>query len=182
MSVLLQFEDFAAPRNAPAPRYSAEDLAQQYQLGLSEGAARAQDAAMDQLTNLLEAVLSAAGDVAEIRRRAVTETLTAIAPIMQAVARQLASVPCDRLTDHLSAELERLCLAGIAPTCRIAGGVDLIERLGNRIDALGLRGVTLLPGPRTEITFDGGRITVEPAEITAQISAILAEIQASMED
>lgn len=182
MSALLQFENFAAPRVTPVQRFSAEDLSQQYQLGLAEGAALARDAAMDDLSARLAAALTAAGDEAEVKRRAITETLTAIAPILHAVTRQLASMPCDRLTDHLSAELEKLCVAGIAPTCRISGGVDLIERLGNRIEAMGLRGVTLLPGPHTEITFNGGRIAVEPDEITAQIGAILAEIHASMED
>lgn len=182
MSALLQFEDFAAPRMKPAQIFSAEDLSLEYQRGLSDGGAQARDAAMDQLTDLLACALQNASDEAATRRRAISETLAAVTPILQAVASQLAAVPCDRLTNHLSFELERLCLAGIAPTCRISGGVELIERLGNRIEALGLRGVTLLPGPRTEITFDGGKIAVEPDEITAQISAILAGIQAGTED
>lgn len=182
MSALLQFEDFASPRAAPIQRFSAEEMSQQYQRGLSDGAAMAHDAAMAQLATQLDAALAAADREADIRRDAIRDTLAAIAPIMQALAAKLALLPCDRLTDHLSAELEKLCLAGIAPTCRISGGVDLIERLASRIEAMGLRGVTLLPGPCTEITFDGGRITVDPDEITAQISAILAEILASKED
>lgn len=182
MSALLQFEDFSAPRAATARHFTADDLAAEYQRGLSDGAAQSRNDTWDELCALLERALSNAGDEARIRRRSVTETVSAITPVLQAVALKLASAPCDRLTDQLATELEQLCLAGIAPTCRISGGVDLIERLGNRIEMKGLQGVTLLPGARTEITFDGGRITVDPDDITAQIGRILAEISPSMED
>ena len=182
MSALLQFEDFAAPRQSATPSFTSEAIAQEYDRGFAAGEAAGRDASMTQLTETLAAALNAAEDEARIRRHAVSDTLNAIAPILDAVAMQLAALPGDRLADHLLAELTRLCQAGIAPTCRLSGGVELIERLGNRIEELGLRGVTLLPGPRTEITFDGGRITVEPDAILARIRAILAEIQPGTED
>lgn len=182
MSSVMRLEDFAAPRRQPAQRFSVDDLAREYQRGLDAGEALGRDAAMTELTEALLAAHSSALNEAEIRRSAIDDTLAAIGPILQAVARQLASAPSERLTDQLSAELARLCHAGIAPTCRISGNVELIERLGTRIGEMGLTGVTILPGPRTEITFAGGHIAIAPDEMTGQIMAILSEIQNTQED
>ncbi|MDO5640950.1 MAG: hypothetical protein Q4G26_00985 [Paracoccus sp. (in: a-proteobacteria)] len=182
MSALLQFEDFAAPRHAPAPSYCAADLAAEYQRGRAEGMQAGREASLDELAAILRDMMAEATDQAAIRASAVTETLTATQPVLQALAAQLAELPCDRLIDHVLAELSRLCLAGIAPTCQIAGAPGQIDKLASRIDAMGLAGVTLLPGPQTEIRFGGGHIAFAPDEITTQISAILAEIQAGTED
>ncbi len=182
MSALMQFEDFAATRLAPAAQFSANDLAQQYQLGLTEGAAQAQDRWMDQLSAQLQDAMAAAGTEAEIRRQAISDTMAAVVPLLKSLTQKLAALPSDSLIDHLATELETLCQAGVAPTCRLSGRIELIERLTARIAELGLTGVTILPGPHTEITFDGGRITLDPQDINSQINAFLAELQASLED
>lgn len=179
MSAALRFEDFARPALPPAPGYSAADLAAEYARGCADGRA----AAYDTETEALSTALASAADHAEtmegVRAQIIGEVLGAVTPVLQAITRQLATDMEGRMTRTITAELERLCLAGIDPTCRIAANARLIQRLSDRIEQLGLRRVTLLPGPRTEITFDGGRIAIDPAEITEQIGALLAELSPS---
>ena len=117
----------------------------------------------------------------DARSQVIAEVLDAVTPVLQAISRQLAADMEGRVTRTITAELERLCLAGIDPTCRIAANARLIQRLSERIEQLGLNRVTLLPGTRTEITFDGGRIAIDPVEITDQIAALLAELSPSEE-
>ena len=56
---------------------------------------------------------------------------------------------------------------------------NLLKPKAINVEQLGLNRVTLLPGTRTEITFDGGRIAIDPVEITDQIAALLAELSPS---
>lgn len=176
MSTVMRFEDFAVAPRKPAPSFTQDDLALHYQRGRDEGEAAGREAGLSELIDALQKAHASVGEETAIRRQAVRDTLSALGPVVQALAAQLAAQPADRLTETLTAELERLCLAGITPVCRIAGGVDLIEKLADRIQAAGLQDVTLLPGARTEITFDSGRIAIDPLEITGQISAILADL------
>ena len=181
MSAALRLEDFARPVLPPAPGFSAADLATEYARGYADGEARAHDAEMAALVAALTQAAEQAEALESARAQAIGEVLAAVMPVLQAITRQLAADMEGRMTRTISSELERLCLAGIDPTCRIAANARLIQRLSERIDQLGLNRVTLLPGSRTEITFDGGRIAIDPVEITDQIAALLAELSPSEE-
>lgn len=176
MSAALRLEDFARPVLPPPPGFTAADLAAEYARGHVDGAAAGHDADMIALTTALQTAAEQVEAQETARAQAITEVLGAVMPVLHAITHQLAADMEGRLTQTISAELERLCLAGIDPTCRIAANARLIQRLSERIETLDLRRVTLLPGPRTEITFDGGRIAIDPAEITDQIAALLAEL------
>ena len=176
MSAALRLEDFAQPVLPPNPGFSAADLAAEYALGREDGMTAARDAEMEALTAALAQAAERVDALETARTQIIAEVLGAVMPVLQAVARQLAADTEDRMTRTISAELQRLCLAGVEPTCRIAANARLIQRLSERIEELGLNRVTLLPGSRTEITFDEGRISIDPAEITDQIAALLAEL------
>lgn len=176
MSAALRLEDFARPVLPPAPGFTAADLVAEYARGRADGEALAHDTDMITLTAALQSAADQAEVHESIRTQAISEVLGAVMPVLHAITHQLSADMEGRLTQTITAELERLCLAGIDPTCRIAANARLIQRLSERIETLDLRRVTLLPGPRTEITFDGGRIAIDPAEITDQIAALLAEL------
>ncbi|WBU60206.1 hypothetical protein [Paracoccus albus] len=176
MSALLRFENFAGPVVAPPETFSAEDLQKEYLRGLADGEAAAGDAALSEMTEALKLAASAAQEKAELRAETIRSTLAAIVPVLDAITGQLATTSAGRVTEVLSAELQRLCLAGVAPTCRISGGASALASVADRIEELGLEGVTLLPGTATEISFDGGRITIETEQITAAIRELLAEM------
>ena len=182
MSALLRFENFAAPVVAPQETFSAEDLQREYLRGLTDGEAAAGDAALSEMTDALKLAASTAQEQADLHAGTIRSTLAAIAPVLDAITGQLATSSEGRLTETVSAELERLCLAGIAPSCRIAGGASVLASVADRIEDLGLEGVTLLPGATTEIRFDGGRITFEPEKITASIRELLAEMLETEEE
>ena len=181
MSAALRLEDFAQPVAAAQPGFSAADLAAEYAQGRQDGETAARDAEMEALTMALRQAAERFDAQESARHQVIAEVLAAIMPVLHAVAGQLAADTEDRMTRTIAAELQRLCLAGIAPTCRIAANARLIQRLSERIEELGLSHVTLLPGTRTEITFDGGRISIDPTEITDQIAALLAELSPSEE-
>ena len=181
MSAALRLEDFARPAPAPVATFSAADLAEEYARGRTEGEAAARDAEMEAVTDALQQAAQQAELQKDARSQVIAEVLDAVTPVLQAISRQLAADMEGRVTRTITAELERLCLAGIDPTCRIAANARLIQRLSERIEQLGLNRVTLLPGTRTEITFDGGRIAIDPVEITDQIAALLAELSPSEE-
>ncbi len=176
MTAALRLEDFARPVPQPAPGFSAADLAAEYARGHMAAETAARDSEMAALTAALTQATEQAGALESARAEIVAEVLGAVTPVLQAITRQLASDMEGRMTRTIAAELERLCLAGIDATCRISANAGLIQRLSDRIEELGLNRVTLLPGARTEITFDGGRIAIDPAEITDQIAALLAEL------
>ncbi|MBA4490792.1 hypothetical protein [Paracoccus sp. S1E-3] len=181
MSAALRLEDFARPAAPRAPVFSAADMAAEYARGHTAGEAAARDADMEAVTAALRQAAEKAACLQDARAEVIAEVLGAVAPVLQAISRQLAADMEDRLTRTITAELERLCLAGLDPTCRIAADTRLIQRLSRRVEQLGLSHVTLLPGPRTEITFNGGRIAIDPTEITDQIAALLAELSPSEE-
>ena len=181
MSAALRLEDFAQAVAPPKPDFSAADLAAEYAQGREDGATAARDAEMEALVVALHQATECVDALESARDQIIAEVLAAVMPVLQAVAGQLAADTEDRMTRTIAAELQRLCLAGIKPTCRIAANARLIQRLSERIEELGLSRVTLLPGTRTEITFDGGRISIDPTEITDQIAALLAELSPSEE-
>lgn len=181
MSAALRLEDFSAPPPVRPPSFTAGDLAAEYRRGQTDGATAARDTATEELTAALRQAVDMAEGQAEIRRLAIRDTLHAITPVLRAAVAQLSAGMEERLTQIIAAELKRLCLAGIAPTCHIAVSSGLIQRLADRIEALGLDHVTLVPGSQTEITFDGGRITIAPDEITAQIASCISDLSPAEE-
>ncbi|NHF73143.1 hypothetical protein [Paracoccus xiamenensis] len=181
MSAALRLEDFARPALPSAPRFSPAELAAEYRRGRMEGEAAARDADIQALTAALVQSAEQTSALENTRAQAIREALDAVLPVLQAITRQLASDIEDRMARTIFTELQRLCQAGIAPTCRIAANARLIQRLSERIEELGLDRVTLLTGTHTEITFEGGRIAIDPAEITDQIAALLAELSPSEE-
>lgn len=180
MSAALRLEDFARPASRVSS-LSAADLAAEYFRGRMDGEAAARDVETKALTAALVQSAERASTLENTRSGVIAEVLDAVLPVLQAITRQLAADLEERMTRTISAELQRLCLAGVDPTCRIAANARLIQRLSERIEELGLSRVTLLPGTRTEITFAGGRIAIDPSEITDQIAALLAELSPSEE-
>lgn len=181
MSPPIRLEDFAISARAAARSHTPEELATEYRRGIEQGRQEAQAGIWAELTAALHAADAKTQDLGEIRRQAVQDMLAATAPVLRAITEALAADTSERLSRVVLAELERLSLAGIAPSCRIAAGMDLIEALSERVEAEGLKGIAILPGERSEITFDGGRIAIDPAEITSQIAAILADLTPSEE-
>ncbi|WBU53130.1 hypothetical protein [Paracoccus sp. SCSIO 75233] len=175
MTSVLRLEDFAAPLPEPANPQD-ERLAAEYQRGLTDGETRARDLAISELTDALHAVMEALETGDALRQRIIDETLNAVTPVLQAIVVQLAASADDRLVAAIMSELRRLGTGGEKTTCRISAPARLTERITDQLDAASLGRITLLPGPDTEICFEGGRITINPDELTRDISETLSEI------
>ncbi|MFV0293216.1 MAG: hypothetical protein ACK5II_08370 [Paracoccus sp. (in: a-proteobacteria)] len=181
MSSCIILENFASPSLPHGMRHTTAELNAEYRRGYEEGRKLGQDTSLGRLAEALKQACDTASGHDDIRQAAIHNMLEQIKPILQAIAGKLSQDTSERLTTTILAELERLCLSGINSTCRISAGMDLIEQLTDQVAAMSLTGVTILPGTETEITFDGGRISIDPAEITNQITEILADMSSSKE-
>lgn len=175
MTSVVHLEDFAAPLPEPANPQD-ERLAAEYQRGLADGETRARDLVITELTDAIHAAIEALETGDALRQQIIGETLSAVTPVLQAIVVQLAVSADDRIVAAIMSELQRLGTGGEKTTCCISAPARLTEQIADQIDAASLGGITLLPGPDTEICFEGGRITINSDELTRNISEILSEM------
>ncbi|WBU56724.1 hypothetical protein [Paracoccus sediminicola] len=175
MSRVLRFEDFAAAETSAPADADAATLAAEYARGHADGLAVGREGQVEDLISALRMAATQAQEQAEMREQAISETLEAVTPVLKAVTALLCAKPSALIVETVIGELQRLCRAGIPATCQIAGPVELIESLRRRIDLLGLEGIRLIPGEINEITFEHGRIAIDPNEITQRLDRLLGE-------
>lgn len=174
MTAALRLEDFAPPKPARA-MFTADEMRRQCQRAAEDAARAAREADLLALTEALRDAALQAQDRATLRQRTIDETLQAVTPVLCAIVSQLSTGMEDRICALVGAELQRLCHAGLTPACRVAGPPQLIDRLTDHVAGLGLSGIELVPGETTEISFEGGRISVDPQEISARLTGLLDE-------
>ncbi len=176
MSAALRLEDFSHGPEGHRQSFSEDELAAEYQRGHDAAQTSARQSEAAQLAAALQRLADSADDRADIRQLAVRETLQAVVPVLHAIVDRLSATMDERLCRDITTELERLCLSGITPHCQISVGSEVFARVAEQLETLGLSQVTLEPGPKTEITFEGGRITIDPTEITARIADFLTDL------
>lgn len=182
MSRGLLLEDFSTPKSHSAQILTPDDLAAEYQCGFEAGKRAGYKESMSALSEALKKASAAIENETQIRRAAIHETLSAVTPVIQAIVEHLSHNSSDRLIATITSELERLCLAGIVPVCRISAEADLCKDVNDRVMEIGLEGITILPGTLTEITFDYGRIKIDPNELVSQIATLLTELSPDEDD
>ncbi|WBU63952.1 hypothetical protein [Paracoccus aerodenitrificans] len=181
MSNIARLEDFAARKTDVEERISRDQLTAEYARGYSDGESTARADVTAELANALQQAAESAKDNAGMWQAAVGETLQSLAPVIRAIAGHLAANRAEQLAGLLLTELEHLALSGVAPRCTVSAEEDVIHLVQAQIEKIGLEGISLVPAKHTEITFDAGKIVIDPDEFLARIDEILAGLSESEE-
>lgn len=166
------------PMEKPAQPLSVDDLNDAYEMGFKAGIAmqKAQDRSLlcDALSNATSSLKQGNALRAEVQK----QTSVASAQMLRAILDMvMPSSRDERLKLALLDEFQSLAQAGDDAICQISGDQGLLDEVDVMIAEQGFHTITTRLGPTTEITFDGGRITLDAEQFEQRVRALLTELE-----